>query len=94
LLSSINLAQIPKDRAGLGSKLVIHDLDNGAELRYELVFPEVADLETGLISIASPIGKSLVGRRAGDEVIVRVPAGKKRYEILELVTIHGDTTES
>jgi len=90
LLTSINLGQIPRDRAGLGSKLTLRDLDSGGEHCYELVFPELADLDAGLISIASPIGRGLVGRREGDEVAVDVPAGRKRYEILELRTIHGD----
>ena len=87
-LSSLNLAQIPKDRAGLGSVVLLENLDSGEEVRYELVVPEVADLEKGLISIASPIGKSLVGARAGDSVRVKIPSGRKRFEVIELKTIH------
>lgn len=88
-ISSIHLSQIPRDRVGLGSRVLLEDLDNGEEVRYELVFPEMANLETGLISIASPIGKGLVGLREGDVAKVAIPSGRKRFEVVELETIHA-----
>jgi transcription elongation factor GreA len=87
-LGMINLAQVPKDRAGLGSSLTVLDLDQDQEITWELVVPEVADLERGLISIASPIGRGLVGKRAGDEVVIVIPSGRRRFEVLELRTVH------
>lgn len=87
-LGTMNLDRIPKDRAGLGSTIVIIDLGIDEEVTYELVIPEMADLDRGLVSIASPIGRGLVGRKAGDTVAIDVPSGKKRFEILELKTIH------
>lgn len=87
-LNTIDLSRLPKDRAGLGSRVLLLDQDTETEVRYELVFPEVADLQTGLISIASPIGKSLVGRQAGDEVTITTPSGERRFELLELETAH------
>ena len=87
-LNSINLAQLPHDRAGLGSRLSLLDLDTDKELSYELVFPEVANLKQGLIYIASPIGRSLVGKQAGDEVAITTPSGSKRFEVLGLETAH------
>ena len=93
-LNTINLAAVPRDRAGIGSKVRLLNLDTDEELTYELVFPEVADLEAGWISIASPIGQGLVGRAPGDEVRVKIPTGEKRFEILALRTLHdnGDPT--
>ena len=93
-LNAINLAAVPRDRAGIGSKVTLLNLDTDEELTYELVFPEVADLEAGLISIASPIGQGLVGRVPGDEVHVKIPTGERRFEILALRTLHdnGDPT--
>jgi transcription elongation factor GreA len=88
-LNSLNPGQIPRDRAGLGSRVGLVDLDSGEEMTYELVFPELADLGAGLISIASPIGKSLVGSREGDEVKVEIPSGRRRFEVVQVVTIHG-----
>jgi len=87
-LGMINLAQVPKDRAGLGSSLTVLDLDQDVQITWELVVPEVADLERGLISIASPIGRGLVGKREGDEVVIDIPSGRRRFEVLELRTMH------
>ena len=87
-INSLNMNQIPRDKAGLGSKVELLDLDSDEEIRYQLVFPEVADLENGLISIASPIGRSIMGRKEGDTVRVKIPSGTRRFEILELRTAH------
>ncbi len=72
----------------LGGESVLLNLDNDQELTYELVVPEMANPEEGQLSIASPIGKSLLGKRAEDEVTIETPAGRKNFELLELVTIH------
>ncbi len=85
---SINLAAIPKDRVGLGSRVRLEDLDSGEKVEYTFVFPEEVDPEGGKISLASPIGKSLVGRKEEDEVIVVTPSGRREYYIEELITIH------
>ena len=87
-LGMINMANVPKDRAGLGSSLTVLDLDQDVEITWELVVPEVADLEHGLISIASPIGRGLVGKCPGDEVTIDIPSGRRRFEVLELRTVH------
>lgn len=92
-LHTLNLNQLPLDRVGLGSKVTLLDLDTDAEVAYELVFPEVADLEKGLISVASPIGKSLLNRQEGDEVTIRTPSGERRFELLELVTAHAKPSD-
>ena len=84
----INLDRIPADRAGFGSKLIIRE--NGRELSYELVMPEDADPDRGLVSVASPIGRALVGKEEGDEVEAPTPAGVRVFEILKLVTIHDE----
>jgi len=91
-LNSLDLSRLPRDRAGLGSTVTLLDLDKDSEVVYQLVFAEVADLAKGLISIASPIGKSLVGKREGDEVTIRTPAGERRFEVLGLVTAHAGET--
>jgi len=85
---SINLNAIPKDRVGLGSKVSLEDLDSGEEVVFTFVFPEEVDPDLGKISLASPVGKSLVGREVGDEVLVVTPKGRKKFEIVELMTIH------
>lgn len=87
-LSTLNLERIPKDRVGLGSTILLLDLDTDEEVTYELVIPEMADLDKGLISTASPIGRGLMGKQVEDAVTIVVPSGNKKFEILELKTLH------
>jgi len=93
-ITSINLKAIPVDKVGLGSRLLLSDLDSGDEINYTFVFPEEVDPEKGKISLASPIGKSLVGRQEGDEVTVITPKGRRNFEIVELKTYHDLSAEN
>jgi transcription elongation factor GreA len=87
-MMSIDLDKISKDSAGLGSLVTLEDLDTGKEINYELVVADLVDIASGKISVAAPIGKGLLGKKAGDEVSIILPAGKKEYLIKKLVTIH------
>jgi transcription elongation factor GreA len=84
----MDVSRIPEDRAGFGSKLTIRE--NGSTTTFELVMPEDSDPDRGLISVASPIGRSLVGKEEGDEVTAPTPAGVRKFEIIKLVTIHDE----
>ena len=84
----MNLDRIPHGKAGFGSTVTLQEGD--ATLVYQLVMPEDADAEKGLISTSSPIGKAILNKEEGDEVVVTTPAGKRRFEITKLVTIHDD----
>jgi len=86
--SMIDLDKIPRDRVGLGSRVVVLDAKTNVEIKYELVTSEEADAAHGRISTASPIGKALLGKEVGDTVKMQTPGGVKELEILELVTIH------
>jgi len=87
-IGTMNMDRIPKDRVGLGSTIVLLDLDGDVEITYQLVIPEMADLEKGLISAASPIGRGLLGRKDGETVVIEIPSGKKRFDIVGIKTIH------
>ncbi len=87
-LLMIDLSSIPKDRAGLGSTVSLYDAKADKTVVYDLVIPEEADLSKGLVSVSSPIGKALQGRRQGDEVKFTIPAGTRLYELVELKTLH------
>ena len=87
-LSLINLEKIPHDRIAYGSKVLLYEYEVEKETEYRLVSAEESDLAKGLISITSPIGRSLLGRQVGDEVQIVTPAGKRVYEVRNLVTIH------
>jgi transcription elongation factor GreA len=84
----MNLEKIPHDRAGFGSRLTLSE--NGRQFSVELVMPEDADPDHGLVSVASPIGRSLVGREEGDEVEAPTPGGTRVFEIVSLSTIHDE----
>jgi transcription elongation factor GreA len=90
-LAMLNLNNLPRDRAGYGSRVRVLDLGNSKEIEYQLVTTEEADAAKGLISTTSPIGRALLGRRQGDEVTVETPAGKKSFEIVSLRTIHDES---
>ncbi|MGH7695153.1 MAG: GreA/GreB family elongation factor [Gemmatimonadaceae bacterium] len=87
-LSQIDLAQIPTDRAGLGSKVVVECQETQALETYKLVFGE-DDLEDGNVTMASPIGRALAGKAVGEQVILKLPARTRRMRVVELVTIHA-----
>ena len=87
-ISMIKVDSLPRDRVALGSSVVLFDLEEEKEIRYELVFADDADVARGLISVTSPIGRGLSGHRAGEEVEIRVPSGLKRFEIVSLQTVH------
>ena len=91
---SINLKAIPVDKVGLGSKVKLEDLSSGDLVEYTFVFPEEVDPDKGKISLATPVGKSLVGKEEGDEVEVRAPSGVRHYEIVELNTIHDQAANA
>jgi transcription elongation factor GreA len=88
-ISLMNLDKLPKDRVGFGS--TVHLKGEGNQLVvYQLVMPEDADVEHGLISTASPIGRALLNKEEGDEVTVTTPLGSKRFEVVKLLTIFDE----
>lgn len=89
-LAMIDMSKIPHDRVGLGSEVVVLDLQKNAEITYKLVTSEEADMTKGRISTSSPIGKGLLGKNVGDAVKIQIPGGTREMEILKLTTIHGD----
>jgi transcription elongation factor GreA len=86
----MNIDKIPRDRVGFGSTVHLKDGATAAVTVYQLVMPEDADVEHGLISTASPIGRALLNKEEGDEVTVTAPNGSRRFELVKLLTIHDD----
>ena len=84
----IDFTKIPRDRAGLGSTVVVLDTKRDEEITYNLVTSEEADAANGKVSTTSPIGRALLGKKVGDEVKVTSPGGVKELEILKLTTMH------
>ena len=89
-LSMVDFSKIPRDAVGLGSTVVVYDVNTENEISYRLVTSEEANVANGAISTTSPIGRGLLGKRVGDVVQIRTPAGGKELEILRLTTIHDE----
>lgn len=87
-LSMINIANLPRDRVGFGSIVVLEDHESGEEKEYRIVLPEEVDPAQGKISIRSPVGQALVGKEEGDEVVIRTPRGSTGYTVSALTTLH------
>src|SRR5579885_1958722 len=90
-VSMIDFSKIPHDRVGLGSTVVVLDVNRDEEITYNLVTSEEADAANGKISTTSPIGRALLGKEVGDTAKVQSPGGLKELEILKLTTIHDST---
>ena len=86
-VSLINLDKLPQDKASFGSTVHLRE-STGGDVVYQLVMPEDADAEKGMISTSSPIGRAIVGKEVGDEVVVVTPTGRRVFELTQLVTIH------
>ncbi len=87
-ISEVDLDNIPEDRIGFGSKIEVRDLDDGETEEYTLAFGDMINLENSEISMASPIGKALLGRRTGDVVEISLPGGILSYEVVSFQTLH------
>jgi len=87
-LAMVDLTKVPRDAVGFGSTVLVRDLQKKAEIEYKLVTSEETDVSKGLISTTSPIGRGLVGKKVGDIVEIKTPAGEREMEILRLTTMH------
>ncbi|TES88675.1 MAG: transcription elongation factor GreA [Desulfobacteraceae bacterium] len=75
---------LPKDRAVFACKVVLENIDTGESVEYKLVGPDESDIEKGRISVSSPLGQAIIGKKEGDEIILRAPGGKRSYELIEI----------
>ena len=89
-ISMINLGRIPHGRAGFGSTVRLR-AESGDTVVYQLVMPEEADAEKGMISTSSPIGRAILNREEGDEIKVTTPSGPRTFELIKVTTIHDET---
>ena len=80
----IDESSIDTSKVSILSKVSIKNKKNGAKMTYILVSEEEADLKAGKISIKSPIGKGLLGKKEGETALVNAPAGKIEFEILDI----------
>ena len=82
VISSDNL---PKDRVVFGTRVLLENIDTGEEVEYQLVGTDESDINNGRISISSPLGRAILGKRPGDELTLEVPGGKRMYELVDIL---------
>ena len=87
-LSSIDIAQIAHDSVGLGSQVVVTDEKTGLIETYALVFGDALEFEEGQVTMSSPIGRALLGKKVGDMALLKLPTMLRKLKITELKTIH------
>ena len=81
----INPDNLPKDRAVFGTKVLLENIDTGEEVEYQLVGPDESDIGNGRISVSSPLGRAILGKKPGDELTLEVPGGKRIYELVDIL---------
>ncbi|HEX3999061.1 MAG TPA: transcription elongation factor GreA [Pirellulales bacterium] len=82
--SLVDLSKVPKDVVAFGSTVVVRDLDFGDDETFSLVGAGEEDYDAGKINVTSPLAQGLLHKKIGDKVEIPVPAGKMRFEILEI----------
>lgn len=87
-LSSIDLRDLPEDRVAFGSWVRLED-KSGEVHEWRLVFPEFVELDGDMVSIASPLGRSVIGKQPGEEVWIETPDGEMSYRVITIETLHG-----
>jgi transcription elongation factor GreA len=80
----IDIKKLPKDRAVFGCTVILENIDTGEDVEYQLVGPDESDIAQGRISVSSPLGRAIIGKKPGDELTVQVPGGKRAYELVDI----------
>ena len=86
-LSKIDVNDIPSDRVGFGSTVRVLNVATDEETTFTIVAGDYIDLDAGHISLDSPLGRGLLGAREGDDVDITLPAGERRFRVIELTTL-------
>jgi len=81
----IDPGTVSKDRVHFASRVLIENLDSGEQVEYMVVGQEESNIRKGKISVSSPLGMALLGKKPGDEVVLIAPGGKRNYEIVEII---------
>ena len=92
-LASIDVSQIPSDRVGLGSRVVVEDQKTRSRETYTLIFGDSFEFDEGHVSMASPIGRALLGKGVGEIAFLKLPAITRQLKVVDLKTIHDTILE-
>jgi len=83
----IDPSKVKTDWVTFGCTVILENLGTEEEVRYQLVGPDESDVNQGRISVSSPLGKALIGKRVGDEIVVQAPGGQRRYEVVDILAL-------
>jgi transcription elongation factor GreA len=89
-LSSIDESQIATDAVGMGSKVVVEDQDTKDRETYHMIFGDAEDFDEGQVTMSSPIGRALLGKRVGELTTLKLPTRMRKLKVVELSTIHDE----
>lgn len=89
-LSSIDESQIATDAVGMGSRITVEDQATRIKEDYHLIFGDAEDFDDGQVTMSSPIGRALLGKKVGEIALLKLPAGARKLKVVKLVTIHDD----
>ncbi|UCD31586.1 MAG: transcription elongation factor GreA [Desulfobacterales bacterium] len=81
----IDAETLPKDRVVFASFVVLENIETGEHVEYQLVGPDESDIENGRISVSSPLGKAMIGKKPGDEITFQVPGGTRSFELIDIL---------
>jgi transcription elongation factor GreA len=76
---------LPRDRVVFGSRVLLENAETGEDVEYQLVGPDESNIQEGRISVSSPLGRAIIGKRPDDEITVEAPGGKRIYELVEIL---------
>ncbi len=80
----IDPSEVKTDSVMFGCTVVLENLSTEGEVQYQLVGPDESDISQGRISVSSPLGKAMIGKKVGDEIVVQAPGGERRYELVNI----------
>ena len=80
----IDCSTVNCDRAVFGTVVTLMDMETDEEITYQLLGPEESDVKKGSISVLSPLGRSLLGKSVGDEVMTKTPGGLREFEVVDI----------
>jgi transcription elongation factor GreA len=81
----IDTNRLPRDRVVFASTVVLENIDTGENVEYQLVGPDESNVEKGRLSVTSPLGRAVVGKKPGDEIVLDAPGGKRYYELIDIL---------
>ncbi len=81
----IDTRNLSKEKAVFGSRVVLENVETGEDVEYQLVGPDESNINAGRISISSPLGNAIIGKKPGDELTIQVPGGRRVYELVDIL---------